>query len=863
MILQAVHFPLDENISKIMNSELRAKRDALESLWQKGLSGQALLSEHTKLIDSSLSRSFTECQVDTHDMALVALGGYGRQELFPFSDIDLMLLYRPSAKDRLNDVAEAVFYPLWDAGLEVGHGVRTVEICLEDADKDFFFHVSLLDARLLTGSQTLFDELTEKFNRLFVTGQRKEFFKKMISHCQLRHKRFGNHSYLLEPQIKESRGGFRDAQAMLWSAQVVFGLQNLNDLENSALLTSEDRKKFEEALNALIRIRNRLHYISGRKNDQLFFEHQEEMADAFGYKTTKAMLGVELFMREVHNHLQSIAVITDLFFEHVEDVVGLSSPEEGDRTLESEIVVRQGRIQITEAEHIKKRPHILMRVFVQAASTELPIHHNTKTLISQNLALVNDKVCRSKRMSKAFLSVLQSSNVQNALVDMLETGLLSAYIPEFEHLESLAQHDVYHVYTVDRHLLQCVEELNLLKKKENSIFIKLTSPHVLFLAGLLHDIGKGTKHDHSEYGSDLVRVIGKRLNLEEEEINCLSFLVRNHLYLAEIALRRDIDDENLILKCAQNIQDPDRLAMLYLLTIADARATGPTVLSDWKSALYFELYLKISHSLEHRDNIAPDPKKAVTWMRDELAPITKKLAPDFDLDMLPDDYLLSFSTEEVTMHIKHHGDAILTQDLTVVETSDQDDHWSILVMAKDRRGLLNRLCGVLALHNIQVLAAKIFTWTDGTAVDVLHVTSALNNEFDDQDWQIFKKDLDLALNYRLGLANRLSKKLAPLGRKAKPKKEKRTSTRVTIEPDGSDKYSIIEVFAEDKTTLLYNITRTLADFGISTYRAQIGTQADQVVDVFYVLDHEGQKIHDKHFISEIRQSLTHAATEMA
>jgi [protein-PII] uridylyltransferase len=842
-----------------MNLELRAKRDALEALWQKGLSGQALLSEHTKLIDSFLSHSFAECKVDTHDMALVALGGYGRQELFPYSDIDLMLLHRSSATDRLNDVAEALFYPLWDAGLEVGHGVRTVGICLEDANNDFFFQVSLLDARLLAGSQVLFDELMGKFNRLFVTGHRKEFFETMLSHCRHRHERFGNHSYLLEPHIKESRGGFRDIQAMLWSAQVVFGLNTLDDLENSALLTADDKKKFEEAINALIRIRNRLHYISGRKNDQLFFEHQEEMAAAFGYKTTKAMLGVELFMREVHNHLQSIAVITDLFFEHVQDVVGLTAPEAGDRNLETGIAVRQGRIQITEAALVNKRPHLLMRVFVQSGATGLPIHHNTKSLISQKLGLVNDKTCHSKRMSKAFLSVLQGKNAHTVLADMLETGLLSAYIPEFEHLESLAQHDVYHVYTVDRHLLQCVAELCLLKKEDSAIFFTLASPHVLFLAGLLHDIGKGTNHDHSEYGADLVRIIGKRLNLEEEEINCLSFLIRNHLYLSEIALRRDIEDEHLIMKCAENIQDPDRLAMLYLLTIADARATGPTVLTDWKATLYLELYLKIAHALDHNERNAPDQQQAVAWMRAKLAPIVQQHAANFDLNMLPDDYLLSFSTEEVAQHIKHHGRDILTKNRTVVEATDQADHWSILVMAQDRSGLLNRLCGVLALHNIKVLAAKIFTWSDGTAVDVLNVTSALNNEFADQNWQAFQHDLELALRNRLGLAYRLSLKLAPLGRKAQPKKEKKTTTRVNIEPDGSDKYSIIEVFAEDKTALLYDVTHTLADFGISTYRAQIGSQADQVVDVFYVLDHEGHKIYDKNFLSEIKQSLLHAA----
>ncbi len=842
-----------------MNSKLRAKREALEALWQKGVSGQALLAEHTKLIDDFLSQIFAESQGETDNMALVALGGYGRQELFPFSDIDLLLLHRNETQDHLTQVAEAVFYPLWDAGLEVGHGVRSVDICLEDARNDFYFQVSLLDARLVAGSAPLFADLLARFNRRFVHGHRKEFLETMLSHCRLRHQRFGNHTYLLEPHIKESRGGFRDVQAMLWLAQVVFGLNNLNALENSALLSSEDRQKFEEAINALIRIRNRLHYISGRKNDQLFFEHQEEMADAFGYQNTKAMLGVELFMREVHNHLQSIAVITDLFFEHVRDVVGLSRPTEKDRSLEPGIAVRQGRIQIIEPELIHQRPHLLMRVFAHSSASGIAIHHNTKTLVSQNVAMINAQACKSKRLAKAFLAILLAPKAQNVLSDMLETGLLSAYIPEFEHLESLAQHDVYHVYTVDRHLLQCVQELSLLKKEEAQLFQALATPALLFLAGLLHDIGKGTNHDHAEYGAELVALIGKRLHLQEAEIKSLSFLVRNHLYLSQIALRRDIDDENLILQCAAHIEDPDRLAMLYLLTIADARATGPTMFTEWKAALYLELYLKIAHILDQGERPTPNRRQAASWRREKLTPLVKKIAPEFDLDILSTDYLLSFAVEEVALHIKHHGSGSLDRDQTVVEAADQGDHWSILVMAKDRAGLLNRLCGVLALHNIKVLAAKIFTWADGTAVDVLQTTSALHNAFADQDWQAFQQDLDLALHYRLGLAHRLSRKGVPLDRGARPKKGKKRSTRVTIEPDGTSDYSIIEVFAEEKPSLLYNITRTLADFGIATYRAQIGSQADQAVDVFYVLDHEGAKIKDPSFLNEIRRSLVHAA----
>ena len=768
----------------MLPSELRAKRDALEALWHEGLSGQALLTKHTELIDSNLISSFTSCETNTSEMALVALGGYGRRELFPFSDIDLLILYRDCGEEQINQAAEAIFYPLWDAGLEVGHGVRNKEICLADADNDFFFQVALLDARLLVGNEEVYTDLMADFQQRFVTSQRREFFEKMVSHYRLRHERFGNHSYLLEPHIKESRGGFRDLQAMLWSAQVVFGISNLEELENNALLSPQDREKLTEASNNLIRIRNRLHYISGRKNDQLFFEHQEEMAEAFAYRTTKSILGVELFMRDVHNALQTIAVTTERFFEHVTDVVGLTPPGKDDKGLEKGLAIRQGRIQIIEPDLLSNRPHLLMRTFSQASATGFPIHHRTKELISNNLELINDNQRHSKRMARAFIDALQGDKALHVLTDMLETGLLSAFIPEFEHLESLAQHDIYHVFTVDRHLLQTVTELNLLKSEEAPIFEGLTSSHILFLAGLMHDIGKGTNQEHSKYGADLALLIGKRLNLTKKEQRDLAFLVRHHLYLPATALRRDIEDESLILQCAKEIQNPNRLAMLYLLSLADARATGPTVWTEWKAALLQSLYLKIAHALEHKDTVAPSQEQTAQWMRSQVANMLTDV--DFEPNNLPSDYLTTFPPEEVANHIRAmQGKS--PSHISMVESCDQGDHWQILLIAKDRPALLSRFCGVLALHNIKVLGAKIFTWHDGTAVDMVDATSTLGNEYADQDWQKLQADLDRALLYQLGIPHRLHKKMHPTGRKPKLGTGKHSSTRVFIEPDGSDK----------------------------------------------------------------------------
>ncbi len=840
-----------------MVTELRAKRDALEELWRQGLSGHALLAKHTSLMDATLEEYFRASGAAPENMCLVALGGYGRRELFPYSDIDLMLLYRPEAEKQLGEIAEAIFYPLWDAGLEVGHGVRTLTACLEEAGKDFFLLVSLLDARLLIGSEDLFSSLMNDFHKKFVAGQRKTFLQDMLFHRQKRHEKFGNHSYLLEPHIKESRGGFRDIQAMLWSAQVLFNLKKPEDLERAGLISSEELRLFEEACDTLIRTRNRLHYISGRKNDQLFFEHQEEMAEAFGYRNEKGMLGVERFMRDIHAQLQTIALTSDLFFEHAREVLGLveTGKQPQDKELEKGIALRQGRIHLTDMALAAKRPYLLMRVFANVAQTGNPLHHRTKKLISGNLHLIHDKARYSKRMNKAFLETIQGPHCLTALTDMLESGLLSAYIPEFIHLKSLAQHDVYHIYTVDRHLLQTVEEVNLLRTQEHALYITLPSPYILFLAALLHDIGKGYGKNHSEYGAQLAADIGKRIGMPAADINCLTFLIREHLFLAEIAQRRDLEDEGLIIRCAKQLNDPDRLTMLYLLTIADAKATGPSAWSDWKAALLLELYLKVANTLGRDDLSLPDPREEISWMRSQIAALLGD-NQEFPLKILPDDYLLGNSPDDVVNHIRLH-DTLKEQEVILIPTQEEG-HWSILIMAKDRPGILSKICGVLALHNLKVLAAQIYTWLDGTIVDILHVASTLDNLFDDQNWQSLEGDLGKAIHFRLGLTHRLHEKLTAMGTSI-AQMSQRPPAKVVIDTNASDNFTIIEVYAANRAGLLYDITRTLSDFGINTFRAKIGTKADQIVDVFYVLDDEGHKIEDPEFQNEIKNGLLHAA----
>ncbi len=847
-----------------MKQPLRAERIALEKLWEQGLSGRSLLRNHSRLADGFIEECFQETEIPGFEesVALVALGGYGRQELFPFSDIDLMVLYRPELAGEIGKVADSVLYPLWDTGLEVGHGVRTVEESVEQASRDYFFQVALLDARLISGSQLLFYELQSAYLAEFIEGKRDGFVRSMKRFRDDRCERFGSHSYLLEPHIKEGKGGLRDIQAMLWTAKVVYGLEGLTGIVNAGILLEEEQVEFVESWDTLVKIRNRLHYISKRKNDQLYFEQQEEMANAFGYKDEGGVLGVENFMRHTYGHLQTIAITTDLFFEHVDEVLGLAGGDlkVSDKVIEKGIELRGSKVYLTaNVSQLNAKPHLLMRVFLAASRLGVPVHHRAKKIITANLHLITDKVRCSSRMSVPFFTILEGAKEPlKVLTSMLETGLLATYLPEFSKIVTLAQHDVYHIYTVDRHSLQAVAELVEVIEQEQQVYESVESRKVLFLGMLLHDIGKGSGGDHSDYGASLVLEIGQRVGLSEKECEALSFLVKYHLFLPENALRRDLNDSAFIKRCAETIGGVSRLSMLYLVSVADAKATGPSAWSDWKAALLQEMYHKVLPYLEGANYgggegaVERQVEDGVVWLREQVRKLLSgKEGVRVDVEELLPDYLLSFTPESVVHHIEVHRDNYkLLRQRSLVTARDDGERWSLLVMATDRPGLLAKMCGVLALNNLTVLKAQIFTWADGTVVDVIDVHSTDGLSFDERDWEGLNRDLDLAIAHRLGLGHRLYKKLKAAHARRRDLVG-RKEPKVVVDNDTSDMFSVVEVYADDRAGQLYHITQTLADFGINIHKAFIATEVDQLIDVFYVLDSEGNKIEDAEFIDEI------------
>ncbi len=847
-----------------MSKALRAQQAALEELWQQGLSGHELLHRHTSLVDDFIIDQFNGSAAVTGSkgqLALVALGGYGRRELYPFSDIDLLLLHDRRSKKFMQEISESILYPLWDAGFEVGHSVREVKDAVRFAGEDFFFQVALLDSRLLVGSELLYDKLLGRYQKKIFEGKRQKFVETMEGFRAQRRDKYGSHAYLLEPHIKEGKGGMRDIQAMLWVAKAVFSLSGLDAMADAGLLTGEDHEAFTRSWNMLAKIRNRLHYISRRKNDQLIFEYQEEMAAAFGYKDTAGQLAVEQFMRHVYGHLQTIAVVTDLFFEHVREVLGLGVNKGKEKVLEKSIVLRGGTLHLLDPRELERRPYLLMRLFLQAGRTGLPLHHRLRSQVTVHLGLVDDSFRNSRRVSRAFIELLMQSNEPVPVLEsMLETGLLTAYIPEFAGVESLAQHDLYHIYTVDRHQLQTVAEIHGLRLEETELFMGLASPHLLYLAALLHDIGKGRRADHSVLGAEMVEDVGVRLGLPDEERACLAFVIRYHLFLPENALRRDLEDQEFIRQTAELIGDLDRLTMLYLLTIADSRATGPSAWSDWKASLLAELYLKVKSCLDGGcavdSDIEKDEGQGVSWLRQRVDDLLEgQDGLRIAVRDLPEDYLTSFTPEMVVQHLQLHRDQAGTlQQKVLLFPEARQGYWSLLMLSKDRPGLLAKLCGVLALHNLSVLAAQIFTWPDGTVVDVLDVQPVVDAGFDDQNWQALEDDLNQAVNYRLDVGLQLHGKKQGLGLGPR-RKVQQLEQKVVLDNNASSRFTVIEVYGGDAPGALYQLTQTLSDFDLDIHRARIATEVEQLIDIFYVTMRDNGKLLDQDLQEKVRLTL--------
>ncbi|ACH38891.1 nitrogen regulatory protein P-II uridylyltransferase, GlnD [Citrifermentans bemidjiense Bem] len=845
---------------------------------REGEDGISVVQSITAMTDALVVRLFTALSDDlqmhkTGQLALVAVGGYGRRELNPYSDLDLMFLYSGKESKVVEEAANRLLYFLWDLRLDVGYSVRTLSDCVEMAGGDLTVKTALLDARLLTGSEQLYNDLKKLMVTQVLSKRSDSFISAKLDELKKRREKYGSSVYILEPNIKEGEGCLRDLHTAMWVAKIKYKVDEPRELVIKGVLSEEELGLYYSSLNYLWRIRNELHYLAGRKNDQLTFDAQTSIARFFGYEDSGKTLAVEQFMQDFYLHANRVEHFSSLL------ITKCTQRDEGKRKILGYFTRRpvgdgcyvvKGELVVPDESVIAKEPVRLMRIFEHAQKQGVTLALGTKRLVRDNLDLVNDKFRRSKEAGTSFVNILQSEKgLAETLQQMHHLGFLNRFIPEFERIYCKVQHDAYHIYTVDTHTLFAVEEIVKLCRGDHADTLPLLTQlarevdkrWLLILAVMLHDIGKGGGGGHAEIGAELSKTIARRLGLTREDTERLQFLVRHHLLLAHIAQRRDLHDERMIIQFARQMEKSENLKMLYLLTYADIKAVGPEVWTEWKALLLQELYDKAFRVLERGDfklEASGDRVRRVKKTVFEL------LADDYPGQLVKDElqalstrHLLSYSPEIIAAHVRTL--LRLPKEQMVVQLAHEVDkgYTNCTVCTYDIPGLFSMITGVVAANGMNILGAQIHTNTNEKVLDILQVGSPQGFVITEESrWTRFQNDLRQVLEGKVKVSALVAKRHRPsiLSEKAKPT----VPARVEIDNEVSSDYTVIDIYAHDKIGLLYGITSTLTRLGLYIGVSKISTKVDQVADVFYVKDIFGQKIMNPGKLEEIRKELLDA-----
>jgi [protein-PII] uridylyltransferase len=805
-------------------------------------------------------------------MAVVAVGGYGRRELCPKSDVDLLFLH-PYKLDRyVEAMTEWMLYPLWDMGLEVGHSVRNVKEAVRMASQDDSIRTALLDYRFVAGDEAFFraaEKEIEKF--LFFSGADK-FIEKKIVEMRHRHGKYGSTVYVLEPNVKEGRGGLRDLHTALWTARIKYKCRTPLDLRNKGVLGSQTYQAVRHTLSHLLLVRNGLHMLTGKKSDVLTFEIQEQMAERLGYRNRGKDYGVERFMRAYYMHASSAAHLAEELLEEVDRFLPDSARRPffsfRRKTTAGEGILYRGKLSVRDSAHFHKDPVNVLDFYRMMQKTRSVLSVGAKKQIQRILPSVGTAFRESPRAAALFLEILSDpQHLRETLLAMNECRFLGRYFPEFSPLSYKVQRDIYHTYTVDIHSIRAASVLAKIstatsRSAEEEEFLRIyravPRKDLLTLAILLHDIGKGKGHGHSRIGAEIVARIGGRMGLPAGDTADLVFLVEHHLLMAHMSQRRDLHDLDLILSFAAVVGTPARLDQLYLLTFADLREVGPEVWNQWKAMLLAELYDKTKNILETgklKRVYAERPLQRREQVREWLAGFPRTDVDRF-LARFDDRYFLGTPDGSFVNHLRilsgFDGSAPRVEAVDYSGAGATE----LVIVWKDRPGLFATIAGTLSANGINILNASISTSVDGVALDTFYVNYRGKSLSGDPKKERVVSDLAAVLRGDVTVEQLMAdRRISPYMR---DKVSKYRPTKVAFDNSVSSRYTVVDIFTYDRIGLLYDITRTLASKGLNIALSKISTKADQVADVFYLVDKEGGKILDEARQEEIRVALLDA-----
>ncbi|MCR9070975.1 MAG: [protein-PII] uridylyltransferase [Alphaproteobacteria bacterium] len=807
-------------------------------------------------------------------IAVTAVGGYGRGELAPQSDIDLLFLLPYKQTARCEQIVEYTLYMLWDLGLKVGHSTRSVSECIRQAHADITIRTAMLESRFLWGDDALYDEMREKFMADIASSSPLEFVEQKLQESDHRHQRMGDSRYVVEPNIKDGKGGLRDLHTLFWISKYVYRIDDVSELVERGVLDLGEAQRFAQAQKRLWTIRCHLHYLTGRPEERLTFDVQPVIAERLGYTDRAGAMAVERFMKHYYLTAKDVGDLTRIFCAAIEAEYKrrrrrFRLPKMFGEERFGDFRVEGDRITVIDDHAFERDPVNIIRLFHESHFRDLMIHPHALRVITQNQNLINADLRRDPEANRLFLEILSSERgPERNLRRMSEARVLGKFVPDFGRVVAQMQFDMYHTYTVDEHTLVCLGVLHAIEQGElkdiapiaTDVVHKVLSRRALYVAMFLHDIAKGRGGNHSILGERVARRVCPRLGMTEEETDTVAWLIRWHLLMSDTAFKRDIHDPKTVEDFARVVQSPERLRLLLVLTVADIRGVGPHVWNGWKAQLLRDLYYATDEMLTG----ASSPAKTGARVAAAKNKVTEQLVGWTDAEIEAhlglgyDPYWLGFDTDTLVRHAWLVRRAQASDARLVVEHRLDPDRevTEVTVYAADHPGLFSRIAGAMSAVGANIVDARIVTLANGMAIDTFMIQDDKRQMFDRPDRLArLASAIERTLDGSLRLEEQLEKKGTLTGRRTRALK---VPPRVLIDQKASVTHTVIEVNAHDEPGVLHRMTRALARVGVQIHSATVSTYGERFVDVFYVKDVFGLKIDSARKLDEIRAALLEA-----
>ncbi|MEE4348643.1 MAG: [protein-PII] uridylyltransferase [Pacificimonas sp.] len=803
-------------------------------------------------------------------LTICAVGGYGRMEMAPHSDVDLLFIVPGKLSAWSEQVVESVLYTLWDLGLKVGHATRSPAEIVRLSREDVTIRTAMLEARFLCGDQTLYEDAGVQFRRDVVLGTERDFIREKLAERDARHTRMGDSRYVVEPNVKEGKGGLRDLQTLFWIGKYCHRVERAQELVAAGLFEPEEYRAFNRAEDFLLSVRTLLHHMNGRAEERLTFDMQRRIAEALGYQDRTGASAVERFMRHYFLIAKSVGDLTGLFLDHLEEEYAGFRERIFTRTTTPKrlkgFTLARGRIGIPDEQFFKEKPFRLLRLFALADRYEYEIHPLAMRQAARDAQLVAD-LQDDPAANRLFLDILTSPrDPATVLRWMNEAGVFGRFVPDFGRVVARMQFDMYHHYTVDEHTIRAVGllseiERGLLKEDHpisSAVIHEISSRDVLYVAVLLHDIAKGRGGDHSELGAEIALELGPRFGLGAAESDTASWLVRYHLLMSATAFKRDLADPKTIEDFVAQVKSVERLRLLTILTVVDIRAVGPGTWTQWKAQLISNLFvaaeerLRLGHQRFGREGHVAAKREQVLellgWTKDQL---------DEHASRFFDSYWIAEDVEVIADNARQI--AIAEGPVTIKSAYDEETGLTQLrVYSGDHPGLLMRLAGAISLAGASIVDARIHTTRDGMALNNLLIDGhGIDRSFGEPDQLVrLEQGIHDAFAGKLRLRDRLAAKPLPTTRADAFS----VAPRVIVQQNASNRFTVVEVMANDRPGLLHALLRTLYDAKVTIHSAHITTYGERAVDTFYLTDLTGQKLDGTQRLRGIEQRLLRAAS---